>query len=358
MASRAKPSPSRAPSSNSALYRCSRPGGNLGLEGLNRILGIAPRERDHPQQPLQSAGRESTPRPVVALLGAQSLFEGCHCRLRCATRDKHHRPLKMRERKVWVQREGARKRVEAFGAPGRVSQPELVQPLIRFNRHGAECGVPCALAVAGAGQHERQGGMRLGIAVVEGHPAARVLDRLRQHVGWRVGPMARAFVEVAACAGQADVRGRIARVELNCRREALNGLGHGLGVQRLEQQPALDGRAIRVEVGRVAGAPRRSRRGGTARHVYQLLCDRVLQLEDAAVSAIGLRLGPHVARGDIDEPRGNAQPVVGVLKSAGHEQVSAQGARCVNRRPVVRWRRKDARPVDRPGRAGGHSGNP
>ena len=158
------------------------PGGNLRLECLNGILGIAPRERDHPQQPPQSAGGESTPRPVVALLGAQPFLERRRSRLRRAARDIHHRPLKVRERKVRVPFECARQRVEALGAPRRISQPELVHPVIRFDRDGAQRGVPRGLALARAGQHERQRGMRLGIAVVERDAAARVLDRLRQHV--------------------------------------------------------------------------------------------------------------------------------------------------------------------------------
>ena len=144
------------------------------------------------------------------------------------------------------------KAIEALLPPRRDPETELVAPDARLEREGPPPGGDGLDRAVGADQKQRHRGMRLRQIAVQLDRPPRVRhgfgQRRRVRRVLRTRGLERPEVRVA----EADVRQRVFGIEGERPFEVGNGRRDLSRVERLELQPAIGERAVRVEAGRLA----------------------------------------------------------------------------------------------------------
>ena len=140
----------------------------------------------------------------LAILHGRSLAQHRFGIAQVAARDVNHRHLKVRERKVGIQRERVVGRAQPFVAPRRVTQPEEMTPVRRVERNGPAGGRHRLRRLPRADKHAAPAWRALRPACHRGRrPVARARSRASSDLVRRHVFRARGFVRGELRAGEA-----------------------------------------------------------------------------------------------------------------------------------------------------------
>ncbi len=184
--------------------------------------------------------------------------------------------------------------------------------------------------------------------VVQLHGAARVVHRAVEQLLRRFVLRPRGFVEGELGVGESGQRKRVARIGGGRALEIGDRLRHLANVERFEPHPAFAERAVGLETGRfVTGAAAVHRPGRQTEITRELRDHLILQLEDVIERTVHLGVGERLAADDVDDPRGDADPVALTLKAADDGQPGADvGGHLLQRSAGAARRLHDPPPID------------
>ena len=297
----------------------------LPLKFRARLQDVADRQTHETEQPVQPLGRIPLPAIRLPVLHGRPFAQRRFRLFERVPRDIDHRGFEMRERKVRIQLHRAAQRGEPLVSPRRVGEAEMMSPVLRFEPHGPACFIDRFTGAPGAHEQERERRVGFRKIAVQLDRAAHMPDRRREQRAVRLVARSRPLVLPEARVGEADVRERVPRVQLDRRFEVGDRVGHRRRVERLEAHAALREPPIGLETRRLvrrrSAPPDPGVRADRRRH---LLDDPVLQLEHGGDVAVRLRVGDDLAGDDVDGARHDAKPIAGPLKAADDRQLDAE----------------------------------
>ena len=157
-----------------------RPGFEFSRELAMGFVGIAAREPDQAEQPVQPLGGITLLSIGLTILNDGSLAEHGLGAIEVAAGDVNHRGFEVDERELGIEIDRARQCLQPLLAPRRVGQPELVAPVAGLERDRAARGRERLGGAPGAHEEERQRRVRFCEIAIQFNRTANVIDGTRQ----------------------------------------------------------------------------------------------------------------------------------------------------------------------------------
>ena len=198
-------------------------------------------------EPVQRDAAESRRRRLLTRLGGNASVQLAFGLVPRLPRDVHGGAQPVRDRKAGQQRQRAARLAQSLFTPADRGQPEMMPPVVGFERDRASRRGERVGVAADAIEHEPQRRPRLAIVRPEPACLARVLrgQRQRSHVRRLVGP--RHLELHDAGVGEADVRRCLVRRAAQHALEDAARAHDLVGLERLERCRALNPRPMRRE---------------------------------------------------------------------------------------------------------------
>ncbi len=236
----------------------------LALELTRRLRIVFSREQDEAEQPVQPARGKTLAALLMPFANDDALTQRLFRERKFVARDVDHRDLEVREREVGIERQRLGMRPQPLVAPRRVSQPEVMRPVRRIERHRAPARRARFLDAVRAHQNERECRVRVGQLGIERHRLTRRVHRAPQQRRVRRVQIARRFVGPEQRVGEADVGRRERRIVFDRCLEVRDRVRHEIGVERFEPPASFEERARRFQTRTLtrpaSGAQRKRRR--------------------------------------------------------------------------------------------------